>query len=114
MAKKSKSFMDHLNWLSRLPAVWAGLAVIGSAAIWFADLKRVVPKAEANSERIILVEKKTERLEGYVQEQREFNRILGDYITRKEEDKPPVIHPNGKFFWDERLQQWRPIRELGR
>ena len=99
---KKKSF-NFQKWL------WIGTAPTVFGAILFFS-KTITTHAEMPA--------RVQKIEDYIQAQQQANEIqkeanvLLQKIITRDENKEIVLSPDGKFFWNEDLKEWKSIKGL--
>ena len=98
MAKKKVDITRWL-WIGGVPA---SLGAIGFIAVSLTTYIKL-------PDRVASAEEKVESIEDYIKEQRIQNDIMQKIVTDKEE---VIYSPDGKKYWNDKKQEWRPIKEL--
>jgi len=75
---------------------------LGGVIIWVATMLSLPNRVEA-------VEAQTEDIKDWIKEQQYINKY---YFEKEQKPKSPIISRDGKWFWDEELKKWRPIKHL--
>ena len=96
MRKKKSPSMDSIL------KILAGVSIV-SGALAIIIVSVMLPG------RVGASEKKITDIERYILEQRIQNEIMQKIV---EKNKSPIISKNGKWWWDDKLEKWRPIKEL--
>lgn len=116
MARRRKTKRTQKKSITEIIPKWAvvftGIGVLVTGCVWIARAVQAVPKAEANTERIELVEDRTQKLQEILDKATETNEMLGQIILDEKKRQKIEIHKSGKYFRYGPKDKWRPIREL--
>lgn len=105
---KRRRKKDWVGYL-KIPAVTVAAAVALGTAYRYGYVWLTLPeRVEAGESERGDIKQWISRQQIIQEEQQKIN----DYYYRQEKEKPPIVSRDGKWFWNDSLKQWRPIREL--
>ena len=99
MAKKKEFDFKKWLWIGAVPTAIGAILISARVITTYADLPENQKK----------IEKKVDKIERYIEVQQTANELVQKQINGKKEI---VYSEDGKKYWDEDKQGWRPIKEI--